>query len=192
MYLGRAEIAAAVATGSLTLIPYRSDASRSASYVAHLDGAFRMWRATGATVVAWSPRRSDTGLGPVLDQNAVTVDPGGFVLSRTVERVGLPFHLAGVVSPLSHVARLGLSITLGSDWISPGFGHEHPTAITLEIVNHNPNPVQLEAGMPICHLRFCEVRSSAEVEVPRSVFEGGDGLDAPALWREFPEDRKTP
>lgn len=112
------------------------------------------------------------------------IEPGGFVLAHTTEYIGVGRELAAQVSPLSHLARVGLAINLGSDWINPGFGSMQPTRLAIEIANHNPSTVTLTAGMPICHLRFAEVATGGE-SLPPSFYEGSDPLGAPGLWEDF-------
>lgn len=59
------------------------------------------------------------------------LDPGEFVLARTLERVTIPSHLIASVEGRSSYARLGLSMHQTAPWIHPGFSNH----ITLEIRN---------------------------------------------------------
>lgn len=183
MVLSGRAIAAACVDGQVRIHPYSEDRLRAASYVLHLATRFRQWRATSVPINLWRVIDEEE-LVPVVRARSFILGPGEFVLAQTAEVLTLPLHLAGQLSPLSHVARFGLSIHCGADWVSPGFGAEVPTALTLEIVNHNASPVVIEAAMPICHLRFIPVTRPLK-EATRSVYEGRDPLLAPQLFEEM-------
>ena len=86
------------------------------------------------------------------------IGPGEFLLAHSMEALALPPDLAGEISPLSHVARFGLGIHLGANWINPGFGSSRPTQLALELVNNNSTALILQTGMPIAHLRLSQSR----------------------------------
>ena len=62
------------------------------------------------------------------------IEPRGFVLAQTLERVALPNDLMGLVEGRSSWARVGLSVHLTAPKIDPGFNG----TITLEIANMGP------------------------------------------------------
>lgn len=70
------------------------------------------------------------------------IEPRGFVLAQTLERVKMPNSLMGLVEGRSSWARVGLSVHLTAPKIDPGF----EGTITLEIANMGPVKVQLVAG----------------------------------------------
>jgi dCTP deaminase len=69
-------------------------------------------------------------------QGLVIIEPGAFVLVRTLEYVRLPTagKLAARVEGRSKQARLGMSVHITAPTIHAGFAGR----ITLEIVNHGP------------------------------------------------------
>ena len=73
--------------------------------------------------------------------DAFDIEPRGFVLAQTLERVALPNDLMGLVEGRSSWARVGLSVHLTAPKIDPGFNG----TITLEIANMGPAKVQLVA-----------------------------------------------
>ncbi len=81
----------------------------------------------------------------------LVVEPGEVVLAPTLEKIGLPETLAGLVDGTSDYARLGISVVLCGQ-VSPGFGREAGAVLTLEIVNHLRHPVLLYPGARICNL----------------------------------------
>lgn len=80
--------------------------------------------------------------------DSLIINPGDFILGRTLERVTLPDFFAARVEGKSSLARLGITIHQTGGWIDSGFDG----TITLEISNVNKRPVKLYAGMPICQM----------------------------------------
>jgi dCTP deaminase len=79
----------------------------------------------------WEHRESDT----------FRLEPGGFVLAQTLERVSIPSDLVGFVEGRSSWARIGVTIHLTAPKIDPGFN----AAITLEMANLGNVAVELRA-----------------------------------------------
>jgi dCTP deaminase len=71
------------------------------------------------------------------------LEPGGFVLAQTLERVYIPPDLAGFVEGRSSWARIGVTIHVTAPKIDPGFD----ATITLEMANFGKIPVELRAGV---------------------------------------------
>lgn len=83
----------------------------------------------------------------------VTLVPGRFALSHTLETVTIPDHLVAQVNGKSSWARLGLQVHATAGYIDPGFSGQ----ITLELKNLGPNRLDLDTGTPICQLVFLQV-----------------------------------
>ena len=77
-----------------------------------------------------------------VETDAFRIEPRGFVLAHTLERVEMPNDLMGLVEGRSGWARVGLSVHLTAPKIDPGFSG----TITLEIANMGPASVELVAG----------------------------------------------
>jgi deoxycytidine triphosphate deaminase len=73
--------------------------------------------------------------------------PGRFSLASTLEVVTLPDYLAATVEGKSTIARLGLWVH-AAGLVEPGFSGQ----ITLELVHHGDEPIELVEGMRICQL----------------------------------------
>lgn len=81
------------------------------------------------------------------------LEPGRFVLAKTLERVELPLRgnsrvLAARIEGRSSYARCGLLIHFTAPTIHAGFSG----TITLEMINMGPYPINLFPGEPICQL----------------------------------------
>ncbi len=88
------------------------------------------------------------------------MEPGQFVLGKTLERVHFPrledgrISLAGRIEGRSSYARCGLLVHFTAPTIHSGFSG----TITLELSNLGPVPISLYPGVPICQLIVEEVR----------------------------------
>ena len=87
------------------------------------------------------------------------LQPGQFVLGKTIERVSLPIvgdegNLAARVEGRSSFARCGLVI----HFTAPTIHSDFDGTITLELLNSGPNSIVLTEGMKICQLIVEEVR----------------------------------
>ena len=70
------------------------------------------------------------------------VEPGEFLLARTLEKVQIPNDLVGFVEGRSSYARFGLTIHITAPKIDPGF----KGSITLKIANFGNAKINLRAG----------------------------------------------
>ncbi len=182
--LNRAALQSEVEAGRLAIEPFDPSHLRPASYVLRLGRRFRRWRDRGATPLrVWSPGAADAFLDDPFEDGEVVIAAGEFMLACTAEAIGLPPDRWASVSPLSHVARFGLGVHCGADFVNPGFGAGAPTPLALELFNHNRAPLALTAGMPIAHLRVSPVEASAAAAP--SIYERRDPVGAPRFHEEM-------
>lgn len=109
-----------------------------------------VWYTRGDTVI--DPYSSDT-VGDGVDEKTAgsfVIEPGAFVLARTLECIGLPDNIVATIEGKSSIARLGVTLHQTGGWIDAGFRG----TITLEMANVNVRPVKVYAGMPIGQLVF--------------------------------------
>lgn len=171
--------------GDVVIAPFDRRRVRSVSYVLSLGRRFRRWRRLPEPIVAWSLQAARDHLEPPVELDRITLHPGEFVLACTLEVIGIQVGLFGKVSALSHVARFGIEIHGGADFVNPGYGCQVPTPLTLELYNRNPSPVALDAGMPFVHLRLEYHSQSVGLSKHRSIYEGTDPLVGPLLFEEW-------
>lgn len=186
MYLSASEIRAGVASGELSIEPFDVAHLKPASYVLRLSDRWRRWSPSDEPVDLAAPVDTAGLLSPIVTSEEYVLSNTEFCLAATIERLSLPPHLMGIVAPLSHVARFGLSVGLGSFIVSPGFGANAPTSLTLELVAHNASPLRLRAGLPICHLALMKVTPASEAyPLDRSIYEGRQSPSGPLLAEEW-------
>ena len=186
MFLSGQAIQREVETGRFTIAPFSAACVKPASYVLSLGNRFRRWKSASQPLAMWSPNAASNYLHEPFDAQSVTLLPGEFLLSCMAEDISLPADRVGTLSPLSHIARFGLSLHGGADLVSPGYGLHVPSRLTLELTNHNASPLELTAGMPIAHLRISPVHGDASVDPGRvSIYEGTDPVVVPKLYEEW-------
>lgn len=183
MILSDREIRLAIGRGVIGLVPcppHDSPRWSSTTVDLTLDGELRVW----------GPLRSPTGndvvdpIGPGFNSNRLieehttpvdctsgyVLEPEGFVLGWTVERLRLPHEsrLGARVEGKSSLARIGIGIHVTAPTIHPGFGSVgQGSPIRLEIKNVGKLKVRLTRGMPICQLILEEVHG-----VPEAGYQG--------------------
>lgn len=98
------------------------------------------------------------------------LEPGQFVLTRTLELVHLPNDLMGLVEGRSSYARLGVGIHVTAPKIDPGYNNR----ITLELTNHSKAKYEIvagEHGISLCQLILLRLLTPLDEDQVR----GGSG-----------------
>ena len=186
MFLSASEIQDLVDSGELLIEPFVDTRLKPASYVLRLSNRWRRWFPSDEPIDLTAPVDTDKLLSPIITSEEYVLSNMEFCLAATIEQLSLPPHLVGIVAPLSHVVRLGLSVGLGSFIVSPKFGATTPTSLTLELASHNPSPLKLRAGLPICHLAFIKVTPTTELRaLSKSIYEGRETPSGPLLAEEW-------
>ena len=86
------------------------------------------------------------------------IQPNDFVLAQTLEKIGVPNDIVGVVEGRSSFGRLGLLVHVTAGYIDPGFEGN----ITLEIKNLNTIPLAIYPEQRICQIVFHELDDCSE------------------------------
>ena len=91
------------------------------------------------------------------EADSCILEPGDFVLSRTLETVKIPLDLMALVEGRSSWARFGLSVHVTAPKIDPGYSDP----ITLEFTNHGSVAIKLTAhkNRP-CQLMLIEISTA--------------------------------
>lgn len=79
---------------------------------------------------------------------AIVLQPGEWVLGKTLERITLPQNMCGWIQTRSRYARIGLAVHIASAFVQPGSDSRQ----VLEIVNLSKFPTRIYAGMRICQI----------------------------------------
>jgi dCTP deaminase len=182
MLLSAAEIEAEVEQGRISIKPFDPRLIRRASYTLRLGNRWRRWRKSSDLIRIWSPNAASTALEPLEKHNKLVLHSGDFVLGCTAEKISVPDDLSAFICTLSQVGRFGITTTSGSLLVRPGFGQNDPMELTLELTSSNPSPIEMVAGMPICHLVFIRLNGAAR-EGRESLYVGAPA--APSLYEDM-------
>jgi dCTP deaminase len=186
VFLTAVEIRESIRRHELRISPFSDSLLKPASYALRLGTGFRRWMGSSTPIDFWEPESCAKSLSPIEECNEILLQPGDFLLARSLETIGLPVNLIGLLSTLSHLARAGISATRDSFLVSPAFGDGAPTELTFEVTSSAPMPVRLYSGMPFCHLLLSRIVSSETTfQLERSVFEGRRAPDGPMMHLEF-------
>jgi len=149
-------------SGEISIDPLDWESIGPCSVDLRLDSVFRVFKGDGVV----DPRRLET-----VDRGAEFVDtrgepftlqPGQFVLARTIERVAISKSLAAFLEGRSSVARMGI-IVHAAGLVNPGTGMKRPVPVVLEIFNENVVPVKLYPGMKIVQIIFIRLGSPSSI-----------------------------
>ena len=191
MFLSASEIQDLVRSGELLIDPFLPKHFKPASYILRLGNRWRKWFVSSEPIDMEKSVDTERLLSPIITSDDYVLSNTEFCLAATIEKISLPPNLVGIVAPLSHISRWGLSVNLGSLIVSPKFGATTPTGLTLELVSHNPSPLKLKAGLPICHLAFIKVTPCDRPRpLDKSIYEGRETPSGPFLSEEWLKNEK--
>jgi deoxycytidine triphosphate deaminase len=98
-------------------------------------------------------------------KQTVTIKPGDFLLTKTIETVNMPDNLTASITPRSTTYRSGLMIRTGN--VPPGYCG----GLTFGLVNEGPVTVKIEMGARFVHIQFSEVEGKGNMY--RGQWQGG-------------------
>lgn len=155
MFLARKEILDRLKQGSIKLKPFVKAQLGSATYDLRLHQNFRLFVGAEITHIDVKQPFDVTKLTKVKPGGPFVIHPGEFVLASTLEEVGLPSDLMGVLEGRSSLGRIGLIVHATAAFIGPGFtGY-----LTFEMSNISALPIKLYAGMRVAQLAFATLSS---------------------------------
>lgn len=99
------------------------------------------------------------------EKRSVTVMPGDFYLTKTIELVNMPENLTASITPRSTTYRSGLMIRTGN--VPPGYCG----GLTFGLFNAGPVEVTIEMGARFVHIQFSEVEGKGNMY--RGQWQGG-------------------
>lgn len=158
--LADSTIAAAVRDGHLGIEPFDPARLQPASYDLTLADEFLVPVPQDSPVDLANIPSGITERVVVSAEEGFVLEPGGFVLARTVEKVKVPGDLLGQVQGRSSLGRCGLTAHVTAGFIDSGF----EGTIVLECANLSPWDLRLRPGMGIAQIQF--IHCSGRVRRP--------------------------
>ena len=159
MILSDRTIREEVAKGRIVIEPFDDSCVQPSSVDLRVDRYFRVFRNHSQRVIDVKDDQEElTELVEVIEDDALILHPGEFVLGSTLERVSLPDDLVGRLEGKSSLGRLGLLIHTTAGFVDPGFDGY----LTLELSNVANLPITVYPGMKIGQISFLRMTSAAE------------------------------
>lgn len=146
--LSDGDLVHAIATEELEVEPQQVGSLQPASIDLRLDNVFLTFPARPAGSVIDPRVEQDMDRHVHGPDEPFVVEPGGFALGATIERIHVGPTLAARIEGKSSLGRLGIEVHSTAGWIDPGFDGQ----VTLEIKNVAHLPVLLIPGMWIAQL----------------------------------------
>jgi dCTP deaminase len=135
--------------------PYDESNVESASVDLRLGSSFIETIPTGQVIDTRDPTTHNTR---EFTADSITLEPGEEILAATKEYIRIPESLEAEVTGRSSLGRLFVEVHKTAGFCDPGFEGQ----ITLEIQNHNSNPVTLYEGQRVCQIIFRTLVAPAE------------------------------
>src|SRR4051794_34425254 len=133
MILPYQEILAAIRLGELAIDPLDTSAIGPSSVDLHLAASLRTYSPDAVVRLGEQLPEGSAMKWHELDGEGYLLEPGGFVLACTEERVRVGHSLQGFLDTKGNVARAGLQVHNTDGHVDPGSDH----VLTLEITNNN-------------------------------------------------------
>ena len=185
MILSDRDIRVLIRAGELRVEPLLEDTIRENGLDLHAGPEYCLLRRTERALDPRSPGDPGDFYECGRAEDAILIPPGRHVLLHTVEEIGLPGYLVGLVNLRSTWARTGLYIP--ATVVDAGFQGQ----LTIEVVGSS-FPVRLPVGERFLHLVLVKTWTPAEnpysgsykgqkgVRLPKYFPQPGNGRGAPA------------
>lgn len=159
MMFSSEDIRAAIEAGDLVIEPFSPKGIRPSGITLHL-GETLLRPIPGKVVDVRTKQIPDYETIKITMDQPMLLEPGGFVLGATYERVTVGEKLGFLIEGRSTLARVGLTIVQTAMLVYPGHSER---AITLEVANHGANPILLYPKMKIARVVLLELKSPTKI-----------------------------
>lgn len=159
MILSDRSIREEIAAKNIAIEPFDDSCVQPSSVDLHVDRYFRVFRNHSQRVIDVKEDQEElTELVEIIEDEALILHPGEFVLGATLERVALSTELVGRLEGKSSLGRLGLLIHTTAGFVDPGFDGY----LTLELSNVANLPITVYPGMKIGQISFLRMTTPAD------------------------------
>jgi len=157
MILSGKEIKKLIKAGDIKVKPFDPKLIGAGSLDLRLGNSFRVFKKQTRTVSVKGNVDFSKGskIVKLKKDEAITLWPGEFMHSTTLEELDLPANIAGWLEGRSSLARLGVTVHTTSGFVHPGSKGKQ----VLEMSNVSNSPVELVPGTPICQIVLEEVKN---------------------------------
>lgn len=147
--LSQDEILKEIKKKEITITPFKKKQLGPASYDLTLDDKFRVFN-LNLKIFNITEKSDYKKLSTYTKTKSLILEPGGFALGITKEKIKLKSNICGWLSGRSRFARLGISVHVTSNFVQPGVNNKQ----ILEIKNLGNTPIKINAGTQIIQIIF--------------------------------------
>lgn len=144
-----------IKTGELGVDPFDEAAVGPTSIDLRLGRTIVVYKSEVIDLGRSDPQTEEIEIDEVL---GFRLEPGGFVLAHTLERIRMPNGYQGFIETKGDIARAGVQVHNGDGHVDPGSDH----TITLEVTNFNTIPVILRPGIWFCQIFVHQLSAPCE------------------------------
>lgn len=185
MMFSSEDIRAAIESGELVIEPFSPKRIRPSGITLHL-GETLLRPLPGKIVDVKAKVVPDYETIQLTMDKPYQLDPGGFVLGATFEKVTVGNKLGFLIEGRSTLARVGLTIVQTAMLVYPGHSQR---GVTLEVANHGANPILLYPKMKIARVVLIELKSPTKDAYDLSgKYRGQHDVGPPVFENEFLEE----
>jgi dCTP deaminase len=160
-----------IAIGHLSIQDFNPECMRPSSYLLRLDKVILSMQ---EGIEEIDTKKTDTAEyfnEHVMTEDGFLLEPGGFYLGSSIEKISLPKSICADMFQLSCYARVGLSINFSSNLVAASFGISKPSSLTFEIKNESSRSIRIYPFVKFCHIRF-HYHNSESTQVYRGIYSG--------------------
>lgn len=160
MILSDRDILKAIEEDQIKIIPFEKKNLNPCSVDLTLSSQFTLFE-KGKVIDSRIPIQKEKMKVVDTDGKAFEIQPGQFLLAKTIEKIAIPNNIAATLQGRSSIARLGI-VVLAAGLVNPGSGFSKPVPMVLEVFCQNTSPVKLYPGTKIVQIIFHKLTSKAQ------------------------------
>jgi len=154
MILTKEAIKKEIKKGKIKISPYNPRNIGSSSLDLTLDKTF--WVFDKQKKITLNEKSDFKKYTKKIKSSSITLEPGGFIIGISKEKITLPKNICGILSGRSRFARFGIAVHTTAFLVHPGVSNHQ----VFEIKNTSNNIVTLKPGLKVAQLAF--VRTEGE------------------------------
>lgn len=157
MILSDKDIRQAIADGRIGIDPFEEKNLKAGSCSLTLAAmAYRLKRVPFIDTRNAKPEYEEITIG----EDGYLLEPGGFIVGATRERITLSSDVAAMVSTRGSRAQMGLDAICSSSFVEPGTNNR----LALEMHNSGTVPLKLFPGISVVKIFFFPLSSGADAQ----------------------------
>lgn len=158
MILTRTEILKEINSKKLKITPFKNSNIGPASVFLTLSDDFWFFPKSHSITLSETTNAESFAVHKKL--KSITLQPGDFVLGKTIEKIQMPEDLFGMLSGRSRFARVGLTIDITAFFVQPGVNNHQ----VFEIKNFSKHLITIKPGLRMAQLAFIRTEGKSKYQ----------------------------